>query len=99
MLGLLSVAQVHYGLAVAREVWQGFPSWDAPETRVWQATAGFTPLYSDPTREASESRVAATRPVGHLPVAHELDPLQGITVSSRLTRSPPDGPSLRIVSS
>ena len=89
LLGLLSLAQVHYGVAIAGGIWQAFPSWDAPETRVWEATAGLTVPPIDPTREASEQALAAARPLGRLLLPEWPGLFESPALSSRLTRSPP----------
>ncbi|MBI2460116.1 MAG: hypothetical protein HYV61_01070 [Candidatus Rokubacteria bacterium] len=89
LLGLLSLAQVHHGVAVAGGIWQAFPSWDAPETHAWEAAAGLTAPSTDPTREASEQALAVGRPLGRLPLWEGPGPLESLALSSRLSRSPP----------
>lgn len=89
LLGLLLVAQVQYGLAIAGGIWQVILSWDNPATHAFEDSASLTAPSTDPTRQAAEHTLAATRLLGHLPLSEEQGPAQGPGFSGRLTRSPP----------
>lgn len=89
LFGLLLLAQVQHGLAVAGGIWQVIPSWDNPTTHAFEDSASLTAPYTDPTRQAAEHTIAATRPLGHLPLSEEPGSAQSSGFSGRLTRSPP----------
>lgn len=89
LFAILSLAQLHYGLAIAGGVWQTFPSWDNPATHIWEAGAAFTPPYADPARQASEHALAAADQPGRLLPADGPSAAQSLVSSGRLTRSPP----------
>lgn len=89
LFGLLLLAQVQHGLAVAGGIWQVIPSWDNPATHAFEDSASLTPPYADPARQAREHTIAAARQRGHLLPTDGPGAAESPAFSGRLTRSPP----------
>lgn len=84
------VAQVQSGLAILGSFWWLIPSWDSPATHAFEDAASLVPPYTDPTRYASDSIIAAaTHSIGGRRSLEPCPCTKQLALSSRITRSPP----------
>jgi hypothetical protein len=93
LLGLLSAAQVQRSLTVVGGLWWLIPSWDNSSTHQFESLASLTPPLPDRTHEAREQRLAAHHLLGHLPLPDGQPAPRRVTLSGRITRSPPASPA------